>query len=252
MRRLDDRAAGAAGDGATNYLSILQHAQSAVPGVLRAVRHEPATGSGLNPRLSSLQSRSALIFAGGRATRLGGVNKALLEIGGNTIISRILAAVRPLSDELVLLTNDASLEGSGDVRLVFDPRPHAGVLPALSAGLAATSSEVCLTIACDMPFVSTALFQRMLELQAEADADVVIPRTAGFLEPMHAVYRRATVAAAIDAALGRGDQRMISYFRDVRVRELEEAEWRAIEPRGLAFFNVNTPADLAEAQRLAT
>ena len=134
---------------------------------------------------------------------------------------------------------------------MFDPEPHAGVLPALAAGLAAASGGVCLTVACDMPFVSPTLFGYLLErLEADA-ADVVIPRTADYLEPMHAVYRRAPVLAAIQAALARGERRMISYFSAVRVREVAEAEWRPLDPSGRAFFNVNTPEDLAEAQRLA-
>jgi molybdenum cofactor guanylyltransferase len=192
-----------------------------------------------------------LIFGGGRATRLGGINKALLEVGGTSILMRILEALRPLADERVLLTNDDALAGVVGLRLVFDATPHAGVLPALAAGLAEASAEVCLVVACDMPFVSDALFALLLDLQAETDADVVIPRTAGYLEPMHAVYRRRTVFKAIQAALDRGEQRMISYFPDVSVRVVEEAEWRQVDPRGLAFFNVNTPDELAEARRIA-
>jgi molybdopterin-guanine dinucleotide biosynthesis protein A len=196
-------------------------------------------------------TRSALIFAGGRATRLGGVNKALLEVGEQPIVARILAALEPLADERVLLTNDAALGHLDNVRLVYDPNPHAGVLPALAAGLEAAGGEICLAVACDMPFVSAALFGELLTLQEQTDADVVIPRSAGFLEPMHAVYRREPVLKAIRAALLRGDQRMISYFADVGVREVEEAEWQMIDPAGIAFFNVNTPEDLAEARRLA-
>jgi molybdenum cofactor guanylyltransferase len=205
-------------------------------------------GCGLTP--TSTQ-RSALVFAGGRASRLGGVNKALLEIAGRTIVARILAALGPLVDECVLLTNDAVLADLEDVRLVFDPTPHAGVLPALAAGLEAAAGEVCLAVACDMPFVSSELFRHLLEIQQRADADVVIPRTAGFLEPMHAVYRREPVLQAIRAALGRGDQRMISYFSEVRVCEVAEAEWRQVNASGTAFFNVNTPDELAEARRIA-
>jgi molybdopterin-guanine dinucleotide biosynthesis protein A len=152
----------------------------------------------------------------------------------------------------VLLTNDTALEGSADLRLVFDAVPHAGVLPALEAGLGAATGDVCLAVACDMPFVSGRLFEHLLSVHVETDSDVVIPRTAGYLEPMHAVYRRAAVAAAIRAALERGDQRMTSYFRDVRVREVQEGEWRQVDPDGLAFFNVNTPDDLAEARRLSS
>jgi molybdenum cofactor guanylyltransferase len=196
---------------------------------------------------------SGIIFAGGRATRLGGRNKALLEIGGQTILARILAALEPLAGERILLANDDGLREvaeAASVRVVFDPEPHAGVLPALAAGLAAAAGDVCLTVACDMPFVSGDLLRRQVELLG--DADVVIPRTQDYLEPMHAVYRRAPVVAAIQAALARGERRMISYLSDVRVRELAEPEWRALDPAGRAFFNVNTPEDLAEAQRLAS
>jgi molybdenum cofactor guanylyltransferase len=197
---------------------------------------------------------SGIIFAGGHATRLGGRNKALLEVGGQSIIERILAVLEPLTERRVLLTNDQSLEHlqtAARLELVFDPEPHAGVLPALSAGLSAASGEVCLAVACDMPFVSRPLFEHLIGVLQAEHADVVIPRTDDYLEPMHAVYRRAPTLAAIQSALSRGERRMISYFGDVRVREVPEAEWRALDPTGRAFFNVNTPADLAEAQRLA-
>jgi molybdopterin-guanine dinucleotide biosynthesis protein A len=197
------------------------------------------------------QHRSALIFAGGRATRLDGVNKALLEVGGRTIVERILDAVEPLVDERVLLANDRSLEGHANVSVVFDPQPHAGVLPALAAGLEAARGEICLAVACDMPFVSRRVFAGLLDLQNHENADVVIPRSGGFLEPMHAVYRREPVLAAIRAALARGEQRMTSYFSDVRVREVTEADLAPLDGAAFAFFNVNTPADLAEARRIA-
>jgi molybdopterin-guanine dinucleotide biosynthesis protein A len=175
----------------------------------------------------------------------------LLEVAGTPIVERILAALEPFVSERVLLANDTALAQLDGVKLVFDPRPHAGVLPALLVGLEATTGDVCLAVACDMPFVSARLFEHMLELQRQADADVVIPKTAGFLEPMHAVYRREPVLRAIRAALERGEQRMISYFPAVKVREVTEAEWRPLDPQGRAFFNVNTPEDLIEARRFA-
>lgn len=195
--------------------------------------------------------RSLVLFAGGRATRLGGVNKALLEVGGRSIVRRILDSLGPLADERVALTNDEALAAAAGLTLVFDPEPHAGVLAALATGLAATHGEVCLAVACDMPFVSATVFQALLDLQAEHDADVVIPRVGPHLEPMHAVYRRQPVLTAVSAALARGDQRMISYFGDVRVLEVEEATLRAADPALRSFFNVNTPDDLDQARRMA-
>ena len=165
---------------------------------------------------------------------------------------RIAEALRSLVDEYVLLANDAAL-GSAlpDARLVFDPEPHAGVLPALAAGLAEARGNTCLAVACDMPFVSTTVFELLLEMQRQDEADVVIAKTSGYLEPMHAVYRRDPVLAAIRGALARGEQRMISYFPSVRVREVDESEWQSVSPDGRAFFNVNTPEDLTRAKHLA-
>jgi molybdopterin-guanine dinucleotide biosynthesis protein A len=208
-------------------------------------------GSPELPEPDAVRPRSGLIFAGGRATRLNGVNKALLEVGGRSIVARILEAIESLVDERVLLANDAALAQLEQVRVVYDPRPHAGVLPALAAGLEAATGEVCLAVACDMPFISERLFAHMLDVQQRDDADVVVPRTSGFIEPMHAVYRRQPVLQAIRAALERGEQRMISYFAAVRVSEVGEDEWRQVDPSGLAFFNVNTPEDLEQARRIA-
>jgi molybdopterin-guanine dinucleotide biosynthesis protein A len=166
-------------------------------------------------------------------------------------MARLLDALGPLVDERIILTNDEALRAESGTRLVFDPTPYAGVLTALASGLETAHGELCLAVACDMPFVSPTLFELLLRTQREMDADVVIPRTAGYLEPMHAVYRREAVLDAIRAALQRGEQRMISYFSAVRVEEVGEAAWQVVDPAGRAFFNVNTPADLAEAQRLA-
>lgn len=213
-----------------------------------------------------MPERALILFAGGRATRLGGVNKGLLEVGGRPIVARILDEIGPLvTDRVALavalasdpaLANDPALADLPSLRLVLDPQPHAGVLPALANGLAAATADVCLAVAFDMPFASRAVFERLLALQVEHDADVVLPRAGGHLEPMHAVYRRQPVLRAIRSALARGEQRMVAYFSAVRVVEVPaEPDLRGLGPAGLSgvspFFNVNTPDDLAEARRLA-
>ncbi|MBI4492447.1 MAG: molybdenum cofactor guanylyltransferase [Chloroflexi bacterium] len=191
-----------------------------------------------------------LILAGGKGTRLGGVNKALLDIGGCTTLERVLRALRclPLRD-LTLVTNDDVLASVPGVRLIFDPQPHAGVLPALLAGLEASAAELCVTAACDMPFLSPAVYESLL---AQANGyDVVIPEVGGQHEPMCAVYRRAVCARAVRAALARGEQRMVSFFGSVRVRTVGEAALRRVDPELLTCFNINTADDLARARALA-
>lgn len=196
-------------------------------------------------------SIGALVLAGGKGSRLGGTNKALLRVGGRTTLDRVLSALRELQPrEIVVVTNDDVLATVPGAIVVFDPRPHAGVLPALLAGLEASTAEICVTAACDMPFLSARVYRLLL---AHADGyDVVIPEVGGQLEPMCAAYRRTECADAVRGALARGEQRMVSFFKDVRVRRVAEHELRGVAPALLPFFNINTPDDLSKAEVLAS
>jgi molybdopterin-guanine dinucleotide biosynthesis protein A len=197
-------------------------------------------------------ARTLLVFAGGRATRLGGVNKALLEVGGKPIIERILDAVGSLAGERIALAREGVEPLGYGLRQVPDVEPNAGVLAALANGLSAASGDTCLLVACDMPFVSRRLFEYALDLLDREGADIVIPRDDYGLQPMHSVYRRAPVLDAVQQAIARGDKRMNSYFPALRVRELQLDEVRALDPEGHAFTNVNTPEELAAARRTAS
>ena len=192
---------------------------------------------------------SGVILAGGKGSRLGGVNKALLQIGSSRNIDRVSAALGPLCGELIVVANDASLAALPGHRVIFDPEPHAGVLPALGWALAQAHGELVIAVACDMPFLSTAVLQ--LELDRAAGCDVVIPVVEDRPEPLHAVYRRAPCLAAIDAALAAGQRRLIAFLDRVKVKYLSESDLRAADPGLQSFFNTNTPEELEQARALA-
>jgi molybdopterin-guanine dinucleotide biosynthesis protein A len=177
------------------------------------------------------------------------VKKALLEVGDRPVIERVLDAVRPLASEVLVVDNDDSLAHLAGVRIVPDTETRAGVLVALHSGLSSAAGELCVVVACDMPFLDGRLLLRLVELAP--GHDVVIPVSGGRADPMHAVYRREACVEAIGRALERGDKRMISYLRDVRVREVTEDELRAVDPELRSLFNINTPADLDFARKLA-
>lgn len=193
-----------------------------------------------------------IVFAGGLGTRLGGVKKALLQVGGRTIIERVLDAVRPLGEgnDVIVVDNDDSLAMLPGVRVVPDAETRAGVLTALHSGLSAAETELCVVVACDMPFLNRYLLRWLVELSP--GFDVVMPVTHGQTDPMHAVYRRTTCLEAIGRALARGDKRMVSYLGEVRVREVTDETLRLHDPDLDSFFNVNTMEDLARARLLAS
>jgi molybdopterin-guanine dinucleotide biosynthesis protein A len=187
------------------------------------------------------------ILAGGRSSRMG-TDKSFVRVLGRPLIEDILAQVTGLGGETLIVTNRPNDYAYLGMPLFTDVLPDKGALGGLYSALHSASRRHVLCIACDMPFVVPPLLDHLIQLIPEGDA--IVPRLAGEAEPFRAVYSRACLGP-IRAALDAGRMRVISFFPDVRVRYVDEAEIDRFDPRHLSFFNVNTPADLEQARQLA-
>ncbi len=186
------------------------------------------------------------IQAGGQSRRMGR-DKGLVRLGGRPLVAHLLDRLSGLADEVVVTTNQPEAYAFLGVRLAGDSVPGAGALAGLATALGAARGDRTLVVACDMPFVRLPLASHLLALAADHDA--VVPRRAGEFEPFLAVYARACLPA-LQACLAAGQRRMISFFPSVRLRPVDDDELRLLDPDGLSFFNVNTPEDLLEAERI--
>ena len=191
---------------------------------------------------------TGVIQAGGKSTRMGGEPKALLEVGGRRIIERVLAAVAPAVDDMLIVTNTPDLYAFLGLPMIPDAFPDHGSLGGIFSGLAAAKGEAVFTVACDMPFLHPDV-ARLVAGRA-GEADVVIPRVGDMLETMHASYAKACLPA-MEARLREGRFRIIGFFPDVRVIEIPEADVARHRAPDVLFMNVNTPAELARARALA-
>lgn len=181
-----------------------------------------------------------------------GRDKALLPFLGQPLISRVIARLAPLADELIVTTNRPADYAFLGLPLFPDVIPNRGALGGLYTALASASQPVVAVVACDMPFVSADLLAYARDVLLREAADVVIPQPEnGLFEPLHAVYRRETCLGTIRAVLDAGQWKVISWFSQVRVRGLSSEEIAACDPAGLAFSNVNTPEELAQAEQMA-
>jgi molybdopterin-guanine dinucleotide biosynthesis protein A len=188
-----------------------------------------------------VQSISVIVLAGGASRRMG-TNKALLKLhSGETLIARVVANLRPLSDDLIVVSKTPDLYTGLDVRQASDAFPDSGPLAGLLAGLRAARHPWALAVACDMPLVDHRLVRYMVLLGEGHDAVVPIGPT-GEPEPLHALYSEACMEP-IEQALVAGQRRMISFFDDIRVRFVEPREIAIFDPEGTSFFNANTPKD---------
>ncbi len=176
---------------------------------------------------------------------MGGEPKALMELGGRRIIERVVAALAGVVDDLLVVTNTPGLYAFLGLPMVPDVFPDHGSLGGIYSGLRAAPGEAAFTVACDMPFLRPEVARLVVE---RADrADVVIPRVGDQLETMHASYRK-TCLGPMEDALRAGRLKIVGWFPQVRVLEIDEAEVARYADPALVFMNVNTPDELARAR----
>ncbi|MCA1667187.1 MAG: molybdenum cofactor guanylyltransferase [Thermomicrobia bacterium] len=195
---------------------------------------------------------TAVILAGGRSRRMG-ADKALLRLpsGGATLIERVVAAARAVSDDIVIVAADTARLPAMTVRTVPDAIAGAGPLAGLVAGFAAAHYPDILALACDLPYLSVPLLQWMAALPQTWDALVPYrPNDDGKAgwQPLHAIYARACLAP-MRAAFERGDRQATAFFPAINVRPLTAEAMQPYDPAGRSIVSVNTPDAWAEAAR---
>ncbi len=194
---------------------------------------------------------SVVIQAGGQSSRMG-EDKALKLFLGKPLIQRVVDRLRPIADEVIVTTNRPEEYAFLGLPLFADLQPGRGALGGLLTALSSARQPVVAVVACDLPFASAGLLEAAAGILVREEADVVIAETSEGFEPLHAVYRRQTCLPAISAALQADQWRVISWFSKVKVRTLTPEEVSRHDPEGLAFWNLNTPEEFAEAERRAS
>ena len=204
-----------------------------------------------------------VILAGGRATRMGGGDKGLLDLGGQSILSHVVARLRPQVGGLVLNANgDPSRFADYGLEVVSDSvddfaGPLAGVLAGLDWAAGKGASHV-VTAAADTPFLPRDLVARLTNAAQGQTHPLVLattPRTGeealksggGKRVNRHPTFGLWPVALREDlrAALQDGLRKVVIWTDQHDGREaLFPAD--PFDP----FFNVNTPDDLARAEQL--
>ena len=191
-----------------------------------------------------LRPLAAAILTGGRASRMGGLRKATLALGGTNIIERQLAVLRSVAAPVFLVTS-AQAPSDAELTVVRDEYPGRGALGGIYTAIVASPHERTLVVACDMPFLNAAFLAHLVGV----DADLVIPRTSRGYEPLCAIYSRAC-APSIRERLTRGELEASRLPDGVRVAEVGPETVAAYDPDGLLFVNVNTPHDYERAKEV--
>jgi molybdopterin-guanine dinucleotide biosynthesis protein A len=177
-----------------------------------------------------------------------GRDKALLEVGGETLLQRAVALVRGAGGTPIVVGRLRPPEQISGARQIDEAssggRPACGPLMALRWGLAECGTERAMALACDIPFITADLIHYLLA-QSEG-VDAVVPRCGDLLHVLAAVYMRDCLPA-IDRRLAAGHRSVHRLIDDLNARIVEEDELARFGGARL-LDNINTPEQLARAQ----
>ncbi|HEX8338226.1 MAG TPA: molybdenum cofactor guanylyltransferase [Pyrinomonadaceae bacterium] len=187
------------------------------------------------------------ILAGGLSSRMG-EDKSRLRLGGRTFVELAAGALGPVSGGVRVVGSRSGVESHG-LAVVRDVHEGLGALGGLHAALAACRARWAAVVPCDLPFVTTGLFERLASLRA-GDVDAVAPvQEDGRPQPLCALYAAARCLEVAEGLIRAGELRPRALLRAVRTRWVRFEELSDLAGAHLFFENVNTPADYEEVKR---
>ncbi len=198
---------------------------------------------------ATLEGLTGVLLAGGKSRRMG-QDKRWLKLGGRPLFHRALSALEGLFQEILIVVAEPlpQLEGTAH-RVVTDLIPNCATLGGLYTGLSYASCRRIFAVGCDMPFLSPKLITQMTALDRQAD--VVMAELATGLQPLHAVYSKACLPHMERMAkTGQLKVQELVQAPGLSVRLVPERDVRSVDPEGLSFMNVNTPADIEFVRKL--
>ena len=182
------------------------------------------------------------VLAGGQSRRMGR-DKALLQLGGQTLIERVLAAAHPLDYPRVIIGDPAAYAHLG-LPVHPDCQPGLGPLGGLYTALSTTGAPVLL-LACDLPFLTPDFLHHLVNRRGPHQA--VVPHTVTGLQPLCALYEPSCLAT-VEAAVQTGQLGMRDLLSNLNLDLVREKDWRPYDERDLLFANLNAPEEYERTQ----
>jgi len=185
---------------------------------------------------------TGVLLAGGRASRMGGRDKAFAAVDGEAIAVRTVRLFHTLFPQVLVATNKPERFHPLEVETVGDTFVDCGPLAGIHAAMRRAVHPWIFVAACDMPGLDADVIRFLLA--RIGDADAVVPRWEHDIEPLHAIYA-VRLLPQVEDALRAGHHALREFLPRVRVDYVAEDELGRIRGTARSMLNVNTPEDLA-------
>lgn len=211
---------------------------------LRALSGSSSLQAAANVYHQPVGEIAAFVLAGGKSRRMG-KDKAFLELGGRTLLSRALELARSVAETVAIVGDGNKFFPLG--RVLDDVYPGQGPLAGIHAALAGSDAALNLMLALDIPFIEKDFLRYLLSEASRGSAVVTVPKIGARWQPLCAVYRREFATPA-EEALRRGKNKIDPLFAKVETRVIGEEEMARIDFPESMFRNLNTPEDWKKAE----
>jgi len=191
-----------------------------------------------------LTSVTGLILAGGKGSRMGGVDKGLQNFRGKRLVDHVYERLAPQVAGVVINANQNHDEyRSFGVRVVSDAiGGFAGPLAGLHAGLSVSKRPFLVSVPCDSPFLPADLVERLFARIDASGAELAVAKTGDQPHPVFSLVRRG-VLDHLTEFLKSGGRKIDAWYATLNVVEVpfdDEAE---------SFSNINTLEELASYEK---
>lgn len=183
-------------------------------------------------------SVTGLVLAGGRGSRMGGLDKGLTELAGRPMVAHVIDRLRPQVAHVIVNANrhQETYGGFGFPVVADASDGYPGPLAGFAAGLAAASTPWLVTVPCDCPLLPPDLVPRLTAAQTDSDAEIVSAHDGGRLQPVFTLLRR-DLLASLESFMAEGERKIDRWFARHHAATADFSD----QPE--AFENVNRPAD---------
>ena len=187
---------------------------------------------------------SAIILSGGRATRMGGVDKGLISLQNQPLIQHVINRLQPQVDEILINANReiAQYETFGLKVLQDENQDFAGPLAGMLLGLKHSKHELVLAVPCDSPLLPTDLVARLYNGMLESRVDIAVASSDGNAHPVFCLMKKSVLPSLI-AFLDTGERKVSAWQKSQKYVEVDFSGCAD------AFVNLNTPQDLADLEQ---
>jgi molybdopterin-guanine dinucleotide biosynthesis protein A len=179
----------------------------------------------------------AAVLAGGASRRMG-VSKAALPYGPTTLLAHQTSRLSEIFEKVYVVAKRAPEFDAGPGGLLLDRSDEHAAIHGVARALEEAADRV-FVLGVDLPLATDPVLRAIAERSLEGDAAAVVPRADGRLQPLAAVWRRRLLPEVLDR-IARGNLSLHALLEEARAEIFDEADWKALDPSGNSFANVNT------------